>query len=404
MREQLRLSGGRALAVDLVAAGVALVLMLGYLFAVGPASAGSRWWLAPLFLMIPIVLLWRRRQPLPVTVAVAVPIAVQAVATGHPSEGAHLVWSVAVALYSLGAYATTHRQVVAGVAVLVTAMTVHDANDTHSIFHEGQASEWAWAFWLLVEVAVILLGVWVGTLRRQHRLVAERAATERELVARNQAAIAAERARIARELHDVVTHNVNVVVLQAMAADGVIDSQPERAHGPLAAIEASGREALVELRRLLGMLYDGQGDGHGSGAPVAPAPGLADLPELVASVRRAGADVSFELTGCTASVPAALGLAVYRVAQEALTNVLKHAPGARAEVRVACTADAIEVEVVDGGAAHVHDGTVAGAGRGLTGMRERVALFGGHVVTGPRIDGGFGVWARLPLGAGVDGS
>jgi signal transduction histidine kinase len=386
------------LAVDAAAFAVALGAMVAALFVFPGVVAGSRWWVVPLYLVIPTALLWRRRLPLAVSVVVSVPIAVQAVATGQPSEGLHLVWPVAVALYSLGAF-SSYRRVAIGVAVVVAAMTIHDVNDTQSIFHDGQSSEWAWAFWLLVEVAVILLGVWVGAQRRQHRLIGERAAAEQAAAARTQAAIEAERARIARELHDVVTHNVNVVVLQAMAASGVIDSQPQRARAPLAAIEASGREALIELRRLFGILYDGY-DGAADGVPPPPAPGLRTLPDLIEGVCRAGVDADLDVAGDVEGVPAAVGLAVYRVTQEALTNVLKHAPGSRATVRVHCRADAVEMEISDcGGAAHTHD-LAPGTGRGLAGMRERVTVFGGQLVTGPRADGGFGVWARLPLRVG----
>lgn len=385
------------MAIDLVAFGIALLAMVDHLF-VAADAIGARWWLGPLYLVIPTALLWRRRLPVAVAVAVAAPIAVQSVVTGHPSEGLELVWPVAVALYSLGVYCPSYRQVSAGVAVVVAGMAVHDLNDTQSIFHEGQASEWAWGFWLLVELAVVLLGVWVGTQRRHHQLAAERAAAEAVAALQTRAAIEAERARIAGELHDVVTHNVNVVVLQAMAASGVLDSQPERARDPLAAIEASGREALVELRRLLGMLYDGQG----STGSTAPAPGIADLPELVAGVRHAGLDADLEVAGDAGQVSSALGLVVYRIAQEALTNTLKHAPHSHAQVRVECTDDAVEVEITDTGGAANPD-TVVGGGRGLAGMRERAALFGGRLVAAPRVEGGFVVWVRLPRVGGADG-
>ena len=395
MPQRLLLSRGRALAVDLVAVGVGLVAMLYHLFVTADV-VGSRWWLGPLFLFVPVALLWRRRVPLPVLVAVAVPIAVQAVVTGRPSEGFHLVWPVAVALYSLAAYGS-HRQVAAGVGLVVVALTIHDVNDTESIFHEGQASTWAWAFFLLVEVAVLLFGLFVGAHRRQRRLREERAEAERHRQRETAAAVAEERARIARELHDVVTHKVNVVVLQAMAAAGVLDSAPERAREPLGVIEDSGREALVEMRRLLGMLHeDGPAD-----APRPPAPALGDLPGLVAGICDVGQDVKLTISGDQRRVPAAVALAVYRVAQESLTNVLKHAPGARTTVRIDCMAGAVEVEVVDSGAVLPHQPPAHGGGHGLIGMRERVEVFGGHLVTGPRVDGGYGVWARLPL---MDGS
>lgn len=394
MQERLRLSTGRALWIDAAAVAIALVAMIDHLF-IAADAVGSRWWLAPLYLLIPVALLWRRRLPVQVVVAIAVPVAVQAVVTGHPSEGLQLVWPISVALYSVGSYAGSYRQVAVGVGAMVAAMAVHDVNDP-AVYNGDSASKWAWAFWLLLGlVAPTLLGIFVGAERQRRRLRREQLEAEQLREAEAAAAVAEERARIARELHDVVTHNVNVVVLQAMAASGVLDTAPERARAPLAAIEESGREALVEMRRLLGMLRP---DGV-EAAPLSPQPGLADLTPLADGVRAAGLQVSLDIDGETAHVPAAVSLAVYRVAQEALTNVLKHAPGSAVTVRVSCEPAAVEIEVVDSGTGGPSAVAVKGGGHGLTGLRERVALFGGHLVAGPRVSGGFGVWARLPLAA-----
>jgi signal transduction histidine kinase len=392
MQDWLRLSTGRAFTVDAAAFLIALFAMIDHLF-IAADAVGSRWWLGPVYLVVPVALLWRRRFPVGVVVAVAAPIAVQAVITGRPSEGLELVWPIAVALYSVGAYAPSHRRVAIGVASMVAAMAVHDVNDP-GIFSDGQASEWAWAFWLLLGlVAPTLLGIFVGAERQRRRLRHEQIEAQRAHAAQAAAAVAQERSRIARELHDVVTHNVNVVVLQAMAASGVLDTQPERARAPLAAIEVSGREALIEMRRLLGML---SADGD-EAAPLTPQPSFTDLAALVEGSRSAGLDVALDVTGDIETVPAAIALAVYRVAQEALTNVLKHAPGSTVTMRVACEPGAVEIEVVDSGATAPNAATVEGGGHGLAGLRERVALFGGHIVAAPRLGGGFGVWARLPV-------
>jgi signal transduction histidine kinase len=378
------------LALDIGVSLVGLAAMINHLFIAGDA-VGSRWWLAPLYIVVPLALLWRRSAPLVVLIVVVLPIVVQSTLTGHASEGVHLVWPLAVALYSLGAYSSL-RHVMIGVGAAIAAMAIHDVNDP-AIFSQGETSEWAWAFWLLAEVAVMLLGVFVGAERQRRRLRREQLAAERLHAETAAAAVTEERARIARELHDVVTHNVNVVVLQAMAASGVLDSEPARARAPLAAIEESGREALVEMRRLLGVLRTNGSDD----ALRAPQPGIADLAALVAGVRDSGFDAALEVDGDAAQVPIAIALAVYRVAQEALTNAMKHAAGATVIVQVRCDGSAVEIEVVNSASASAHTALVPGGGHGLAGLRERIALFGGHLIAGPRVSGGFGVWARVPL-------
>jgi signal transduction histidine kinase len=209
---------------------------------------------------------------------------------------------------------------------------------------------------------------------------------EREREERSQRAVLAERARIARELHDVISHNVSVMVVQAAAAHDVFDTHPERARDALSAVEETGRRALGELRKLL--------DVSGTGEGTAPQPGLARVPELAAQVRGAGLEVGFTVEGTPREMPEALDLSAYRIVQEALTNTLKHAHASRADVRVRYGADTLEVEVSDNG---VGPTIPAGDGRGLIGMRERVALFGGELLAGATSAGGFLVRARMPL-------
>jgi signal transduction histidine kinase len=209
---------------------------------------------------------------------------------------------------------------------------------------------------------------------------------EREREERSRQAVLAERARIARELHDVVTHNVSVMVVQAAAGHDVFDSHPEKARQALGAVEETGRRALAELRKLLDVTHDGDG--------TTPQPGLARVEELAARVRKAGLDVELTVEGTPRDVPEAVDLSAYRIVQEALTNTLKHARASRADITVRYEEDAIEVEVTDDG---VGLAGPAGDGRGLIGMRERVSLFGGELLAGAASAGGFLVRARMPL-------
>jgi signal transduction histidine kinase len=233
-----------------------------------------------------------------------------------------------------------------------------------------------------------LVGGIVAGARRAQSLATEKALVEAEA----RAAVAEERARIARELHDVVTHHVNLVVLQAMGASGMLDRDPERVREPLQVIERSGREALTEMRRLLGVLREDDAE-----RPLTPQPGVQDVDALVGSARTAGLSVDLAITGTPRRLPAGLALTVFRIVQESLTNAARHAAGSRVGVHLRYEPDAVEVAVVDSGGQPAH--TAPGGGRGLLGMRERVAVFAGTLETGPSADGGFAVHARLPLTA-----
>src|SRR5579884_2872853 len=224
---------------------------------------------------------------------------------------------------------------------------------------------------------------------------AARLEVEREEQAR--AAVREERARIARELHDVVAHHVSVMVVQAGGARRLVDRRPDQAREALTTIEETGRDALTEMRRLLGMLRTVVPDDVGR----RPQPSIGELGRLVTQMRDAGLDVELAVEGDAEEVPAAVDLSVYRIVQEALTNTLKHAGPAHARVNVRYGDHHVDVEVVDDGrgaaavaARGVGNGT--GSGHGLVGMRERVALFGGEISAGPRAGGGFAVQASLP--------
>jgi len=218
----------------------------------------------------------------------------------------------------------------------------------------------------------------------------------REELARR--AVVEERLRLARELHDVVAHAMSVIAVQSGVGAHVAKTQPEEAAKALAAIEATSRAALTELRRLLGVLRQ---DSEPQ-ASLTPVPGLANLDSVLTEVGKAGLAVRVRVEGTPSSLPAGVDLSAYRIVQEALTNVVKHAGPAHAQVVVGYRDQEVTVEVIDdgrGAATPVGDGRM-GTGHGLIGMRERVAAFGGELEVGPRPGGGFRVAARLPLAPG----
>ncbi len=209
-----------------------------------------------------------------------------------------------------------------GCAVAVAAIGVHHWNDPDT-WGGGSEAVLGQLWWDLVLFVAPLIGGVVAGSRRARTLATEKALVEAEA----RAAVAEERARIARELHDVVTHHVNLVVLQAMAASVMLDRDPERVREPLRVIEASGREALTEMRRLLGVLREGDAE-----RPLSPQPGVEDVDVLVGSARTAGLSVGLAVSGTPRRLPAGLALTVYRIVQEALTNAARHAAGSRVGV------------------------------------------------------------------------
>jgi signal transduction histidine kinase len=297
-------------------------------------------------------------------------------------------------MFSLGANVRDTRRVVLGLClaggVLITTIWTDP----------GEASDIATAFVFVFGIA-IALPVFAGRIiGSQMHLSSELRAKNAELEAtreeRARAAVADERARIARELHDVVAHSVSVMVVQAGAARRVIDYDHERAAGAFGAIESTGRDALAEMRRLLGMLRPSE-----EAARLSPQPGIDGIEQLVERACAAGLRASCHFDGERVTLPSGVDLAAYRVVQEALTNAIKYAPGSRVEVAVAYGAGSLALSVEDDGRADHRPTDVGGAGHGLTGMRERVALYGGELDCGPRAEGGFAVHARLPLASGV---
>ena len=247
----------------------------------------------------------------------------------------------------------------------------------------------------LILGAAWLLGHFVGVRRAYTDQLERTAELERVQADLARRAVAEERLRLARELHDVVAHSISVIAVQSGVGAHVAASQPEEAAKALAAIEATSRAALTELRRLLGVLRQ-EGEPQGDLAPV---PGLADLDSLLAEVAKAGLGVRLRVDGTPWQLPAGVDLSAYRIVQEALTNVVKHAGEARAQVTICYGDQEITVEVTDDGlgvTVPAGDGRVR-VGHGLIDMRERVQVFGGDLEAGPQPGGGFRVAAQLPL-------
>jgi signal transduction histidine kinase len=298
-----------------------------------------------------------------------------------PTDGYVLVGYVAAFLlfYSLAAYEPDGRVVAAVVGFGITATVAG------SLIQGAVVGEY---FGALSAVAGPALA---GRVVRRLRSLTAELEHERERSAH--AAVGEERARIARELHDVVAHGLSVIAIQADAAEAALGRDPELARRPLTAIRASAREALAEMRQLLGMLRED--DGPDTADALAPQPGLGQLPALVERTRAAGVPVELEISGEPRPLPASLDLSAYRILQEALTNVRKHAGSVPATVRLEWRDGALAVGVRDRGPGGPTGGR---AGHGLVGMRERVRLHGGELHAGPTAAGdGFEVRAVLPL-------
>jgi signal transduction histidine kinase len=339
-----------------------------------------------LVLATTLPLVWRRRRPLAVGFATGLATAVYGFAH-YPDLAMPIAIGGVVGMYSVAAWGGRRAALLAGgvaVVVLAVVMTLPraDADVVDAAF-----------------VSLSLAGAWVlGDRARVQRALAaelqERAVRlERDRDEDARRAVASERARIARELHDVVAHHVSMMVVQAEAGPVAVATEPARAAGAFEAIAATGRQALVEMRRLLGVLR-----GDGDQAPsLAPQPGLAEVPSLVEQVGRAGLRVELVVEGAEEPLPAGVDLSAYRIVQEALTNAVKHAGPGRARVLVRYGEDDLRLRVVDEGRAGGPAPPDGRAGVGLVGMRERVHLFGGEFHAGPGPDGGFTVDARLPI-------
>jgi signal transduction histidine kinase len=369
----------------IAAAGLIAVAAWGSPRLIGSeAIAGPSWLLALLPVLIGVPLVLRRRAPLLMWLVIWASIELLSLLAHNLLRGLAWMFVLFAAAYSLGAHAS-FRRAVAGLVVAAPVMVAISHQGRLGLaFSAGESGgKPAVILSALQLLAFWLAGVFVHARRRAVRLAARSAALQRQA---GQAA-AAERARIARELHDIVAHHLSVVVLQAAGARA--SGKPA---GPaLEKIENSARQALDETSRLLDVLR-APDDEDG----LAPLPAIGELDALAASVRAAGLPVNLVIDGDLAALPAVAGVSVYRIVQEALTNVLKHAGPARAEVTIGCEQDAVTIEVADNGTGQ-HGNRSHGGGHGLAGMRERAAVFGGELNAGPRPGGGFAVRARLPL-------
>jgi signal transduction histidine kinase len=365
------------------------------------AIAGPSWLLAllPLLLGAPLVL--RRRAPLLMWLVIWAGIALLFLFAHNSLRGLAFTFVLFAAAYSLGAHASFRRAAAGLILTAPVVAVISYRGDLALAFSQGQGSSATVALSFLQLLAAWLAGVLAYARRRAVSLAARSAASQRQA----EQAAAAERARISRELHDIVAHHLSVVVLQAAGARA--SGKPA---GPtLEKIENSARQALAETSRLLHVLRDPDEE-----AGLAPQPAVAELDALAASVRAAGLPVNLVIDGNLAALPAIVDVSVYRIVQEALTNVLKHAGPARADVVIGYEQDTVTIEVTDNGTGQYgieQYGTgqhgigqygigSLGGGHGLAGMRERAAVFGGELTAGRRPGGGFAVRARLPLDGG----
>jgi signal transduction histidine kinase len=368
--------------------GAAVVLLIGFeLIAATTAEARARWAVAVVGLVLALALANRRRHTLAALALLTVTVAIKLALIGGTHAGGKVFVSVAALLlfYGAGAYLDGRRAWL-GLALVTTCgvgVTFgRPGNGVPEALFDMVAL--VWMPWIVGRVRRVS-----GARERAARESAERLDAERELRVRT--AMLGERVRLARELHDVIAHSVSVMVIQAAGARTVMDREPDRAEMSLRSVERAGREALAEMRRLLGVLGNSE-----ELRVLAPQPGLDDLPELVSSSRAAGLDSSLQFEGQPVAVSPGLSLCAYRVVQEALTNTLKHAGPTSAEVHVRWRDDVLELKVADAG--RTRPATQTGSsGHGIAGMRERAALHGGTVHAGPRPGGGFVVQATIPL-------
>ena len=371
--------------VDPVRLDRALALGLFALAQVELWVAGSipgAWWIglwATITGTLPVAV--RRTRPLLAFALVTVTIVTLNVAVGPPSSVAFIAAWICT-LYGLAVWAG-RRHFVIGCGALFAGIAIATVQE-----RAGVAGILVWAGIPLLSI-VLMRRIVLERDARADALVARADTLEREQELRIREAAELERATIARELHDVVAHKVSVMVVQAGAERSVLDPAATSTEETLRTIEATGREALVELRRLLGVLRNGESQ------PLVPQPTLADVDALVAHVRDAGVDVELRIEGERRRLAPGVELSAFRIVQEALTNVLKHAGGAPALVALRFEAAELEIEVRDQGGGEHAPG--AGTGHGLLGIRERVALHGGRVDAGPTGDG-YSVRAWLPAG------
>jgi signal transduction histidine kinase len=345
---------------------------------------GPLWVLVLTVLVATLPLLARRRFRFAAPAGVVIGLGVLSFVEGTVVPYAFVVFLSVVTCAFLFGMNEERRQGLAGLALIIAVGAVVTRNDP-----EGATSD-------LVFTSIVFGAAWLGGLAlgvrleeaAEAKLRAERAEREREEQAR--AAVAEERQRIARELHDVVAHSVSVMTVQAGGVRRLLREDQQRERAALEQIEQTGRQALAEMRRLLGILRQPTDE-----PARAPQPGMASLGTLIQQMREAGLPIDYRIRGEPRPLPPGIDVSAYRIVQEALTNALKYAGPARAEVMVSYGREVLQLEVVNDGAVD-QDGD-RDAGHGLVGMQERVALYGGKLEIGPLGDRGFAVRALLPV-------
>ena len=376
--------------VILAAAVTALGLLVTFVrIGDGTIYHGPRLPNAILSVLVTGTLAWRRTRPLLAVTWIFAVYAASFVVVRHDLQMV-AGFVVVIVLVASAGYHASRREALACLAVGLAIPAV-------LIPLEPQLGGWSGA---VFDAAFVALPWLAARALRNREDRAAALGTQLALAqARQREILHEERAQIARELHDIVAHSVSVILLQVGAARMRAPGQPGLAE-PLHAAEASGRQALAELRRLLGVLNDvsaerpGRDHAADERAPEAPQPSIATLDRLASTVRAAGLDVDLAITGEVRPLPPGLELSVYRIVQEALTNVLRHARASRAEVRVGYGPDTVTIDVVDDGTARTASGVPAG--HGLVGMRQRARVFGGTTTAGPAPGGGWQVRAELP--------
>ncbi|MFE7897195.1 sensor histidine kinase [Streptomyces sp. NPDC057424] len=371
---------GRVLAADhplLVDIGVALLVQgamtMPFLVPRAPGLPPATWAAYGLSTLTVVPLVWRRRAPVAVLFAVLAANALYRLTVDGP--GQPLPYTGLVVVYTIGALSAPRKRLLTGL-VLALAVPVGVWLNTRS------ARELT--FSLFVFIAAYVFGRLTDARQRAHRVEAERAA-------------ARERARIAREMHDILSHAVSLMIVQAEAGPVAVRSAPERAEAAFDAISATGRDAMAQLRHMLGVLRD-DGDAGDGTAPREPQPGLAALPGLLDRVRGSGLEVAYRVVGEDRPVSEGVGATVFRVVQEALTNTLKHADARTVRVQLTYADGELEVHVSDDGSGS--RSVSRRGGHGLAGIRERAAAHGGSAVAGPGAGGrGFEVRVRIPVSA-----
>jgi signal transduction histidine kinase len=347
------------------------------------SAQGPLWFDVLAVLVATMPLLARRRYPVAVLVVGALGVVLASSVDSGLVKGPFVSFLLGLTICFRFGMRPWRLQSVAGLAFVIGVATVVELNAPH-----GKVGDFIWD--AITFTVAWVIGFAVGEKYREVDLAkerAERAEREREEEARR--AVADERARIARELHDVVGHSVSVMTVQASAVRRLLEQDQERVSAALQVVEQTGREALAEMRRMVGVLRHAE-----DGPALAPQPSLEQLERLVEHTREAGLRVELRIEGDPVQLPAGIDLTAYRLVQEGLTNAIKHARAQRAEVLVRYADGHVEVSVSDDGEG---GGGGEGGGHGLVGIRERISVYGGDLEAGPRPGGGFRLRATLPV-------